>query len=79
MAPIRKPMAASLPRVRREENHDGQHDGHDADRAVLALQEGHGALLDGGRDLAHALIARGLSQNPEGQRDSVEHRQDTTN
>jgi hypothetical protein len=43
------------------------------------LEKGHRAFLNGGGDFAHALVAGGLSQHPEGQRDSVEHRQDTPN
>ena len=63
-----------LPAERRgEEDDDRQDDRDDADRAVLPLEEGHRAFLDGRGDLSHALVARRLPQHPEGEGDAVEH------
>ena len=43
------------------------------DRLVLAAQVGRGALLDGARDLLHALGAGRLPQQPERERDAVDN------
>ena len=46
---------------------DEQHDAHDGDRRVLAVQVGARALLDGERDALHLLVAgRERKQRPRG-------------
>ncbi len=47
-----KPMATWTPSVRPEDDQD--HDADDADRGVLAVEVGAGALLHGGGNLLHA-------------------------
>ena len=47
------------------------HDGDDADGAVLPVQVGVRAFLDRSLDLAHALVARRLLQDPRGQIQAV--------
>ena len=47
-----KPMATWMPRAQAQDDQD--HDADDADRHVLAVEIGAGALLDGGGDLLHA-------------------------
>ena len=51
----------------------GEHDAHDRDGHVLTRQIGRGPLLNGGRDLLHAGIARILLQDPGTLDEPVEH------
>ena len=55
------------------EQHE-RHDRHGGDRHVLPLEVGRGALLNGTRDLAHALVAGRLLEKPDGQPEPVRHR-----
>jgi hypothetical protein len=50
-----------------------QRDRHGGDDRVLAAEVGLGPLLHGARDLAHAVVARGLCQQALGNDESVEN------
>ena len=76
VAPIRKPIAASRPSGGAKRDEDRQDDGDDADRRVLAPQEGHGAFLDGRGDLLHPLVPVGLAQHPSDQVNAVKDCED---
>ena len=58
--------------VDRQADHDRDDDADDRDDRVLAVQVGGGALLDGGGDLFHALVARRHAQD-EADQDDGEH------
>jgi hypothetical protein len=50
--------------ARDEPDHQEDHRADHGDGRVLAVEVGLGAGLDGGRDLAHAVVAVGLAQDP---------------
>ena len=56
-----------------EAEQEERDDRHDRDRHVLAAQVGARAFLHGAGDLAHALVAGGLSQQPGRQPQPVHH------
>ena len=66
--------AAGLDGAEEEEDQSRDGDADDGDRGVLAAEIGVGALLDGGGDRDHALIAGRGFQHLEAGEDAVEHR-----
>src|ERR1700743_3228108 len=69
-------VAAGRLGAEEEEDDDGEHHADDGDGAVLTREIGCGALLDGGRDLLHAGVARVLLQDPGTLDEPVEHGED---
>jgi hypothetical protein len=57
-----------------EAEQEERHDRDDGDRRVLLAEVRRRALLDGARDLLHALVPGGLAQQPPDEVDPVQHR-----
>jgi len=67
--------AEGRPPVQGQAQDQEQHDADNGDGRVLPVQIGGGALLDGGGDLAHPLVAGGLRQHPAYGYAAVEQRE----
>ena len=62
--------------IQEDEQHDGEHRADDADGGVLTVEVRGCALLDGLRDLAHAVVSVGLGENPFYGDEAIAQRQD---